>query len=203
MLVFTPKGDALTHPARATPVDLAYVIRTELGHHHRRPRQRPAGPPGQHPGRRGRGRILHLDGRVPGAVQGVAGLRQEPQAHVKVRQWLASQHRDDAVEAGQQAIDRVLADQGWSLQRAMDDGSLAMLDYADLEAMYRAVGQDQLSAQSVAQWLVTVLGAQPGATPDPSGQPWKMSRGRNAETTNDGTSTTSLTLRSTATLQMA
>jgi hypothetical protein len=27
--------------------------------------------------------------------------------------------------------------------------------------MYRAVGQDQLSAQSVAQWLVTVLGAQP------------------------------------------
>jgi hypothetical protein len=43
----------------------------------------------------------------------------------------------------------------------MEDGSLAMLDYADLEAMYRAVGQNQLSAQSVAQWLVTVLGTQP------------------------------------------
>jgi hypothetical protein len=27
--------------------------------------------------------------------------------------------------------------------------------------MYRAVGQNQLSAQSVAQWLVTVLGTQP------------------------------------------
>ena len=45
----------------------------------------------------------------------------------------------------------------------MEDGSLAMLDYADLEAMYRAVGQEQLSAESVAQWLVTVLGAQPPA----------------------------------------
>ena len=65
------------------------------------------------------------------------------------------------VDAGQQAIDQVLADQGWSLQRATEDGSLAMLDSADLEAMYRAVGQDQLSAQSVAQWLVTVLGDQP------------------------------------------
>jgi hypothetical protein len=36
-----------------------------------------------------------------------------------------------------------------------------MLDPSDLEAMYRAVGQEQLSAQSVAQWLVTVLGTQP------------------------------------------
>jgi hypothetical protein len=49
----------------------------------------------------------------------------------------------------------------------MEDGSLAMLDYADLEAMYRAVGQNQLSAQSVAQWLVTVLGTQPDRDSDP------------------------------------
>ena len=61
----------------------------------------------------------------------------------------------------QKAIDQVLSDQGWSLERAMENGSLAMLDYADLEAMYRAVGQNQLSAQSVAQWLVTVLGTHP------------------------------------------
>ena len=45
----------------------------------------------------------------------------------------------------------------------MEDGFLAMLDPSDLEAMYRAVGQEQLSAQSVAQWLVTVLGTQPEA----------------------------------------
>ena len=97
----------------------------------------------------------------------MARLRQEPQAHIKIRQWLASQRRDDAVDAGQQAIDQCLSDQGWSLQRSMEDGSLAMLDYADLEAMYRAVGQNQLSAQSVAQWLVTVLGTQPDRDSDP------------------------------------
>jgi GTP diphosphokinase / guanosine-3',5'-bis(diphosphate) 3'-diphosphatase len=164
VLVFTPKGDALTLPAGATPVDLAYVIRTELGHHCI--------------GARVNGQLVPLasvlaDGDVveiltstaeaeyPGPSKEWLGFVKSPQAHVKIRQWLASQRRDDAVEAGQQAIDRVLAEQGWSLQRAMDDGSLAMLDYADLEAMYRAVGQDQLSAQSVAQWLVTVLGAQP------------------------------------------
>jgi GTP diphosphokinase / guanosine-3',5'-bis(diphosphate) 3'-diphosphatase len=163
VLVFTPKGDALTLPAGATPVDMAYALRTELGHHCI--------------GARVNGQLVPLasvlaDGDVveiltsaaeyPGPTKEWLGFVKSPQAHVKIRQWLASQHRDDAVDAGQQAIGRVLADQGWSLQRAMEDGSLAMLDYADLEAMYRAVGQNQLSAQSVAQWLVTVLGEQPG-----------------------------------------
>jgi guanosine-3',5'-bis(diphosphate) 3'-pyrophosphohydrolase len=162
--VFTPKGDALTLPAGATPVDMAYALRAELGHHCI--------------GARVNGQLVPLasvladgdvveilasttDAEYPGPSKEWLGFVRSPQAHVKIRQWLASQHRDDAVDAGQQAIDQVLAEQGWSLRRAMEDGSLAMLDYADLEAMYRAVGQDQLSAQSVAQWLVTVLGDQP------------------------------------------
>jgi GTP pyrophosphokinase len=168
VLVFTPKGDALTLPAGATPVDMAYALRTELGHHCI--------------GARVNGQLVPLasvlaDGDVveiltsnaeyPGPSKEWLGFVKSPQAHVKIRQWLASQRRDDAVDAGQQAIDRVLADQGWSLQRATEDGSLAMLDSADLEAMYRAVGQDQLSAQSVAQWLVTVLGDQPGGDSQP------------------------------------
>jgi GTP diphosphokinase / guanosine-3',5'-bis(diphosphate) 3'-diphosphatase len=162
VLVFTPKGDALTLPAGATPVDMAYALRTELGHHCI--------------GARVNGQLVPLasvvaDGDVveiltstaeyPGPSKEWLGFVKSPQAHVKIRQWLASQRRDDAAEAGQQAIDQVLAEQGWSLQRAKEDGSLAMLDPSDLEAMYRAVGQEQLSAQSVAQWLVTVLGDQP------------------------------------------
>ena len=168
VLVFTPKGDAMTLPAGATPVDMAYALRTELGHHCM--------------GARVNGQLVPLasvlaDGDVvevltssseyPGPSKEWLGFVRSPQAHVKIRQWLASQHRDDAVDAGQQAIGQALADQGWSLERAMEDGSLAMLDYADLEAMYRAVGQDQLSAQSVAQWLVTVLGTQPEGNAQP------------------------------------
>jgi GTP pyrophosphokinase len=162
VLVFTPKGDAITLPAGATPVDMAYALRAELGHHCM--------------GARVNGQLVPLasvladgdvvevltsDAEYPGPSKEWLGFVKSPQAHVKIRQWLASQHRDDAVDAGQQAIDQVLSDQGWSLERAMENGSLAMLDYADLEAMYRAVGQNQLSAQSVAQWLVTVLGDQP------------------------------------------
>jgi guanosine-3',5'-bis(diphosphate) 3'-pyrophosphohydrolase len=170
VLVFTPKGDALTLPAGATPVDMAYALRTELGHHCI--------------GARVNGQLVPLasiltdgdvveilastaDAEYPGPSKEWLGFVRSPQAHVKIRQWLASQHRDDAVDAGQQAIDRALAERGWSLRRAMEDGSLAMLDYADLEAMYRAVGQNQLSAQSVAQWLVTVLGDQPEADNQP------------------------------------
>jgi GTP diphosphokinase / guanosine-3',5'-bis(diphosphate) 3'-diphosphatase len=169
VLVFTPKGDALTLPLGATPVDMAYALRTELGH--------------RCIGARVNGQLVPLastlaDGDVvevltsaseyPGPSKEWLGSVRSPQAHVKIRQWLAEQHRDDAIETGQQAIDQALSDQGWSLQRATEDGSLAMLDYADLEAMYRAVGQQQLSAQSVAQWLVTVLGGSRGPDADPA-----------------------------------
>jgi GTP diphosphokinase / guanosine-3',5'-bis(diphosphate) 3'-diphosphatase len=162
VLVFTPTGDALTLPMGATPVDMAYALRTELGH--------------RCIGARVNGQLVPLasalaDGDVvevltsaseyPGPSKEWLGFVKSPQAHVKIRQWLAERNRDDAIEAGQQAIDRALAEVGWSLERATEDGSLAMLDYADLEALYRAVGQEQLSAQSVAQWLVTVLGDQP------------------------------------------
>jgi GTP diphosphokinase / guanosine-3',5'-bis(diphosphate) 3'-diphosphatase len=162
VLVFTPTGDALTLPMGATPVDMAYALRTELGH--------------RCIGARVNGQLVPLasalgDGDVvevltstseyPGPSKDWLVFVKSPQAHVKIRQWLAERHRDDAVEAGQQAIDQALAEVGWSLERATEDGSLAMLDYADLEALYRAVGQQQLSAQSVAQWLVTVLGDQP------------------------------------------
>jgi GTP pyrophosphokinase len=161
VLIFTPAGDALTLPMGATPVDMAYALRTELGH--------------RCIGARVNGQLVPLasalaDGDVvevltsaseyPGPSKEWLGFVKSPQAHVKIRQWLAERHRDDAVEAGQQAIGRALAEVGWSLERATEDGSLAMLDYADLEALYRAVGQQQLSAQSVAQWLVTVLGDQ-------------------------------------------
>src|SRR4029450_8082758 len=163
VLVFTPKGDALTLPAGATPVDMAYALRTELGHHC-------IGAPVN-------GHLVPLasvlaDGDVveiltsnaeyPGPSKEWLGFVNSPPAPVQTPQWLASQPRDDPVDAGQQAIGEVLADQGWSLQRAKEDGSPAMLDSADLEAMYRAVGQDQLSAQSVAQWLV----AGPGGPPE-------------------------------------
>jgi GTP diphosphokinase / guanosine-3',5'-bis(diphosphate) 3'-diphosphatase len=162
VLVFTPTGDALTLPMGATPVDMAYALRTELGH--------------RCIGARVNGQLVPLasalaDGDVvevltsasdhPGPSKEWLGFVKSPQAHVKIRQWLAERNRDDAIGAGQQAIDRALAEVGWSLERATEDGSLAMLDYADLEALYRAVGQEQLSAQSVAQWLVTVLGDQP------------------------------------------
>jgi GTP diphosphokinase / guanosine-3',5'-bis(diphosphate) 3'-diphosphatase len=162
VLIFTPTGDALTLPMGATPVDMAYALRTELGH--------------RCIGARVNGQLVPLasalaDGDVvevltsaseyPGPSKEWLGFVKSPQAHVKIRQWLAERHRDDAIEAGQHAIDQALAEVGWSLERATEDGSLAMLDYADLEALYRAVGQEQLSAQSVAQWLVTVLGDQP------------------------------------------
>src|SRR4029450_9293277 len=101
VLVFTPKGDALTLPAGATPVDMAYALRTELGHHCI--------------GARVNGQLVPLasvlaDGDVveiltsnaeyPGPSKEWLGFVNSPQAHVKIRQWVGPPRRGGAGGGG-------------------------------------------------------------------------------------------------------
>ena len=161
--MFTPKGDAITLPAGATPVDMAYALRTELGHHCI--------------GARVNGQLVPLasvvaDEDVVEVLTSTAeyravewlGFVKSPQAASRspVARWRRRRRR------GRPGGDRPGPGRAGLVAPAghLEDGSLvAMLDL-DLEAMYRAVGQGS-SAQSVAQWLVTVLGTQPGGDAKP------------------------------------
>jgi GTP pyrophosphokinase len=167
ILLFTPKGDAVPLARGGTPVDFAYTVRSDLGH--------------RCIGARVNGRLVPLastltDGDTvevltaptehPGPSEQWLGFVKTPKAQIQIRQWLAAQRSDtaaeDAVEAGRREIGRLLREQG---DLGLDDETLALLDREDLEVLYTAVGQGQLPAASVAQWLLTVAGrteVQPG-----------------------------------------
>ncbi len=171
VFVFTPKGDVMSLPADATPVDLAYAVHTEVGH--------------RCIGARVNGRLVPLESTLDsGDVVEVftsksdsAGPSRDwltfvksPRARTKIRQWFAKERREDAIEAGKEAISRAMRKQGLPLQRMLGGEALmtlaAELSYADISALYAAVGENQVSAQTVVQRLVNAMGGREGATED-------------------------------------
>ena len=164
IFVFTPKGDVITLPTGSTPVDFAYAVHTEVGH--------------RCIGARVNGRLVALERKLDnGEVVEVftskaqnAGPTRDwqmfvvsPRAKTKIRQWFAKERREEALESGKDAIAREVRRIGLPLQRLVSGESMAELardmHYADVAALYTAVGEGHTSARHVVQKLVTALGA--------------------------------------------
>ncbi|RVW03456.1 RelA/SpoT family protein [Rhodococcus spongiicola] len=163
IFVFTPKGDVITLPSGSTPVDFAYAVHTEVGH--------------RCIGARVNGRLVALERTLEnGEVVEVftskapnAGPSRDwqsfvvsPRAKTKIRQWFAKERREEALEAGKDAIAKEVRRGGLPLQRLMNAESMSAiaheLRYADVSALYTAVGEHNTSAQHVVQRLVAHLG---------------------------------------------
>ncbi|TFV66733.1 UNVERIFIED_ORG: bifunctional (p)ppGpp synthetase/guanosine-3',5'-bis(diphosphate) 3'-pyrophosphohydrolase [Bacillus sp. AZ43] len=171
VFVFTPKGDVISLPGESTPVDFAYAVHTEVGH--------------RTIGARVNGSLVSLDSKLSnGDVVEVftsrsptAGPSQDwlafvgsSRARTKIRQWFTKERREDAVEAGKEAITRAMRKAGLPLQRLLGGEALSTLAkdlrYADVTALYAAVGENQISAASVVEKLITALGGSEGAVED-------------------------------------
>jgi GTP diphosphokinase / guanosine-3',5'-bis(diphosphate) 3'-diphosphatase len=163
IFVFTPKGDVITLPTGSTPVDFAYAVHTEVGH--------------RCIGARVNGRLVALERKLEnGEVVEVftskapnAGPSRDwqqfvvsPRAKAKIRQWFAKERREEALESGKDAIAREVRRGGLPLQRLMSGDSMAALArelrYADVSALYTAVGEGHISARHVVQRLIAQLG---------------------------------------------
>ena len=85
-----------------------------------------------------------------------------PRAKAKIRQWFAKERREEALEAGKDAIAREVRRGGLPLQRLMNGDSMAALArelrYTDVSALYTAVGEGHVSARHVVQRLLAQLG---------------------------------------------
>jgi GTP diphosphokinase / guanosine-3',5'-bis(diphosphate) 3'-diphosphatase len=152
--VFTPKGDVITLPVGATPIDFAY-IHTEVGH--------------RCIGAKVNGRLVALDGplhsgdsvevftaKVPSAGPSRDWLQivVTPRARNKIRQWFSRERREDAIDTGRDELTKALRREGLPVQRIAQSGVLAKLaetlNYADLDALHAAVGEGRVSAKSIA-----------------------------------------------------
>lgn len=169
--VFTPKGDVIALPQGSTPVDFAYAVHTEVGH--------------RTMGARVNGRLVPLDSTLEngdvvdvftsksetaGPSRDWLGFVKSPRARNKIRQWFSKERREEAIEHGKDSIAKAMRKQNLPMQRLLSHESLVALAsemrFADVSALYAAVGEGQVSAATVVQRLVQSLGGETGAEED-------------------------------------
>src|SRR5262249_55085549 len=82
----------------------------------------------------------------------------------------AKERREDAIEAGKEAISRAVRKQGLPLQRLLGGDALAPpakdMRYHDVSALYAPVGGEQISPPPGVNPLLTALGRPEGAVED-------------------------------------
>ncbi|NPC43728.1 bifunctional (p)ppGpp synthetase/guanosine-3',5'-bis(diphosphate) 3'-pyrophosphohydrolase [Nocardioides sp. zg-1230] len=169
--VFTPRGDVIPLPMGATPVDFAYAVHTEVGHHTI--------------GSRVNGRLVPLESTLDngdvvevftsksptsGPSRDWLNFVQSPRARSKIRQWFTKERREEAIERGKDQIAKLMRKEGLPLNRLMTHDVLALVaehfHHADVSALYAAVGEGNLSAQAVVRRVIDLHGGDEGAQED-------------------------------------
>jgi GTP pyrophosphokinase len=149
---FTPKGDVLSLPRGATPLDFAYKIHTELGHHC--------------VGARVNGKLVPL--KTPLRNGDIVEVRTNPnrvpsrdwlswavtsRAKSKIRNWLNAEQKKRAVEIGRRALEKELRKHKLSPKRIFASDELG--DYlvseglASNDELFSRIGFGKLQPRQV------------------------------------------------------
>ena len=170
--VFTPKGDVDRAAGRRDPGRLR-LRRAHRGRPpvHRRPRQRPPGAAGEHAGQRRPRRGLHLQGPGRRAEPRLADLRPEPAGPEQDPRLVLQGAPRGGDRAGQGRhhqgdAQAEPADPAPAHHRDPRPRSPTSCATRTSPALYAAIGDSHVSAQSVVARLVESLGGEEGATED-------------------------------------
>jgi guanosine-3',5'-bis(diphosphate) 3'-pyrophosphohydrolase len=163
---FTPKGDVTNLAAGATPVDFAYSIHTEVGH--------------RTIGAKVNGKLVPLDYelRTGDTVEILTSKAQgegpsqdwlrfvvTPRARNKIRQWFSRERREDALEEGRDALQRLMRRQNVPFKRLATEDALKHLaeemKFPSLDALFIALGEGHVSPQSIVARLTRLVQGTP------------------------------------------
>jgi GTP diphosphokinase / guanosine-3',5'-bis(diphosphate) 3'-diphosphatase len=170
--VFTPKGDVMSLPSGATPIDFAYHVHTEVGHHT--------------VGAKVNGRIVPLDSELVSGdrVEIITGKKGEPsrdwlavvqsgRARNKIRQFFNKADREDNLSLGREKVTSLLKKQRVEkVPPAVWEEVARATNSPTPDDMLAAVGLGALSAENVAHRIVALVQPkEPEAPPDGAQSP--------------------------------
>ena len=165
--VFSPKGDVISLPAGATPIDFAYAIHSGVGN--------------SMVGASVNGRIVTFDYKLkngdvvevrtsksaPGPSRDWLVLAKSSSARTKIKQWFKKEKREENVMRGSAMFDAELKRAGIPLATVLDEkmlpAILKRLSYEDIEDMYAAIGYGGITATRTVNRVKDVIQAQKAA----------------------------------------
>jgi GTP pyrophosphokinase len=154
---FTPKGAVYAFPRGATPLDFAYRVHTDLGHHCA--------------GARINGKLVPLRTPIQNGdmIEIVSNPTRNPsrdwlnfvvtsRAKSKIRHWLNTQQKQRAMEIGRRLFEKELRKYGLSLKRVNEmaelDAYLQAEGVGKIDDLYSRLGFGKLEARHVLERVV-------------------------------------------------
>jgi guanosine-3',5'-bis(diphosphate) 3'-pyrophosphohydrolase len=179
--VFTPKGDVKSLPEGSTPVDFAYAIHTEVGHHC--------------VGARVNGKLVPLRQalRQGDIVEILTSPSQKPsrdwlkvvrstRARSKIKQWLRTEERRRSVVLGRELLEREAKKHRLAVGTILESEEFRKLaiehGYATVDDLLAGVGFGKTAVQTV---VARFLPPETGVGPRVEARPAKSAKARAAD----------------------
>ncbi len=153
VFVFTPKGNVISLPMGATPIDFAFYIHTAVGY--------------RMTGAKANTRIVPLDYKLQNgdiveiltssAVKGPSRdwlkIVKTSQARSKINAWFKKENREANIEKGREAVDRELRRLNYNsfnlLRPELAEPMLRRYGFKTVDEMYAAVGYGGITASKI------------------------------------------------------
>ena len=166
VFVLTPGGDVKSLPEGATPVDFAYSVHTEVGHHC--------------VGARVNGRLVPLSTRLhsgdivevltsksrdAGPSRDWLKFARTGRAKSKIKHWFQRERRDQAATEGREQINALISREAPELSAAEKEDTLYAvaqeLGQRDVDGLAVALGEGNVSIDSIQTRLLRILRPSP------------------------------------------
>jgi guanosine-3',5'-bis(diphosphate) 3'-pyrophosphohydrolase len=152
VFVYTPKGEIKDLPNGSTPLDFAYRVHTDLGHHCT--------------GAKVNGRLVPLSYQLKNGdvveimstkgergpsrdwLNPVLGYVRTSQARGKIRQWFKKQERTENITKGQELLEKSMRQLGISFMER--EKLVKLFKYDDLDDFYVAIGSGDITTHQIA-----------------------------------------------------
>jgi GTP pyrophosphokinase len=148
--VFTPQAALVELAARATPIDFAYAVHTDLGHRCRGARVDGVMVPLNTP--LASGQMVEVIAAKSGGpsldwLNAELGFLQSARSKAKVRAWFNALAQAATIARGREAVEKLLQREG---RTSLKHAELATrLGFRSADALFEVVGKDELSLKSI------------------------------------------------------